>query len=105
MHQTPLLVAARQQVVDFANANRVPSFFDSRNFVEAGGLFSYGPDLSRLFTLSVDTVNRILRGASAAEIPAQMPTHYELFINRKTASALGVKVPQTTMLRADQVIE
>lgn len=105
VHQTPLLFAARQQIVDFANANRVPSFFDSRYFVEAGGLFSYGPDLSQLFTLSVGPVDRILRGANPADIPVQMPTHYELFVNRKTASSLGIKMPQTILLRADRVIE
>ena len=91
--------------MDFANAHRVPSFFDSRHVVEAGGLFSYGPDLSRLFTLSVEIVDRVLRGANPADIPVQMPTHYEVFVNRKTASALGVKVPPTTLLRADRVIE
>lgn len=105
VHQTPLLFAARQQIVDFANAHRVPSFFDSRYFVEAGGLFSYGPDLSQLFALSVGPVDRILRGAHPADIPVQMPTHYELFINRKTANSLGVKIPQTILLRADRVID
>lgn len=105
VHQTPLLFAARQQIVDFANTTRVPSFFDSRYFVEAGGLFSYGPDLSQLFTLSVGPVDRILRGANPADIPVQMPTHYELFVNRKTASSLGVKLPRTVLLRADRVIE
>lgn len=104
-HQTPMLFSARRSITDFAYSSRIPGLFDSRYFVEAGGLFSYGPDVSELFGQSVRFVDRILRGTNPADLPVEMPTRYEMFVNLKTATGLGMKFPQTLLLRADRVIE
>lgn len=104
-HGTPLTFPELQRIADFTNASRMPSFFDSRSFAEVGGLFSYGPEISQLFVQSVGHIDRILRGANPATLPVEMPTRYELFVNLKTAKALGLKIPQSILLRADRIIE
>ena len=104
-HQTPLTSPEQQRIVGFANTNRIPSFYDTQAFAKAGGLLTYGPDISQLFAQSVGHIDRILRGAKPATLPVEMPTRYELFVNRKTATALGIKIPQSLLIRADQVIE
>lgn len=104
-YATPPTVFARQRIVDFANANRIPGFFDWRGFVEAGGLFSYGPLVSEMNAQAARQVDRILRGARPADLPVELPVRYEFVINRKTAAALNIRIPQELMLRADQVIE
>jgi putative ABC transport system substrate-binding protein len=104
-YATPPTVLARQRIVDFAAANRIPGFFDWRGFVEAGGLFSYGPLVSEMNAQAARQVDRILRGARPADLPVELPARYELVINRKTATALDIKIPQELLLRADQVIE
>ena len=81
------------------------SAFNQREFVEAGGLLSYGPDSRDTILQTLGYVDRILRGARPADLPAQMPSKYELVVNSKTATALGLKLPQTLLLRADRVIE
>jgi len=77
----------------------------TREFVEAGGLVSYGPDYSDLFRRTADYVDKILHGAKAADLPVQQPTKFELVINLKTAKALNLSVPSTLLSRADEVIE
>ena len=104
-YATPPTVFARQRIVDFANANRIPGFFDWRGFVEAGGLFSYGPLVSEMNAQAARQLDRILRGARPADLPVELPARYEFVINRKTATALDIRIPQELMLRADQVIE
>jgi putative ABC transport system substrate-binding protein len=104
-HGTPLTFPELQRIADFTNASRMPSFFDSRLFAEVGGLFSYGPEISRLFLQSVGQIDRILRGANPATLPVEMPTHCELFVNARTARALGITIPQSLLLRAARVIE
>ena len=101
----PVTGPERQKIVNFANANRLPSFFDFRSFAEAGGLFSYGPETTASIMQAVNKIDRILRGAKPADIPVEMPTHYEMVINRKTAATLGIKVPQSLLARADEVIQ
>jgi putative ABC transport system substrate-binding protein len=95
----------RQRIVEFANRNRLPSAFDLRFFVEAGGLVSYGPDMPETQRRAVDYVDRILRGARPGDLPVELPSRFELAVNLRTARALGLTVPQAVLLRADRVIE
>jgi len=73
--------------------------------VESGGLMSYGPDFRDLFKRSATYVDRILKGAKPADLPVQQPTKFELVINLKTAKALGLTIPQSVLLRVDQIIQ
>jgi len=84
---------------------RIPTMFEYREFVEAGGLMSYGVDATHLWRLAATFVDRILRGAKPADLPVQQPTKFDLVINLKTARALGLKVPDSFLLRADEVVE
>ena len=97
--------SAKRQIVDFARRHRLPDTHESLQWVEAGGLFSYGivtlPGLLR----TAEMVDRILRGAKPADIPVELPSHYEMVVNLGTAKALGLKVPKSFLLRADRVIE
>ncbi len=94
-----------QLIVDFALKNRLPSSFEERLFVVAGGLFSYGSSFSDTFQRSAIYVDKILKGAKPAEMPIQQPTKFEFVINLKTAKALGLTVPNSLLLRADEVIQ
>jgi putative ABC transport system substrate-binding protein len=79
--------------------------FNTRAYVKAGGLMSYGPNLSDLFRRAADMVDKILRGAKPADIPVEQPTKFDLIINLTTATALGLEVPPSLLARADEVIE
>jgi len=94
-----------QLIVDFALKNRLPSSFEERLFVVAGGLFSYGSSFSDTYQRSAIYVDKILKGAKPAEMPIQQPTKFEFVINLKTAKALGLTVPNSLLLRADEVIQ
>lgn len=102
---TTLTFRERQRFVDFADRNRLPAAYNQREFVEAGGLFSYGIDSMDTVLQTLGYVDRILRGAKPADLPVEMPSKYELVINLKTANALGLKMPQAVLLRADRLIE
>jgi len=84
---------------------RMPSVYGVRFYTAGGGLASYGPDASESFSRAAVYVDRILKGAKPADLPVQAPTKYELVVNRKTAKALGLTIPQTVLARADEVIE
>jgi putative tryptophan/tyrosine transport system substrate-binding protein len=84
---------------------RLPTMFNVREFVEAGGLMSYGPNFLTLYRRAADFVDKILRGAKPADIPVEQPTRFDLIINLKTAKALGLTVPPTMLDLADEVIE
>ncbi|KGT78641.1 hypothetical protein MA20_14645 [Bradyrhizobium japonicum] len=84
---------------------RIPTMFEYREFVDAGGLMSYGVDATHLWRLAATFVDKILRGAKPADLPVQQPTKFDLVINLKTARALGLKVPESFLLRADEVVE
>jgi putative ABC transport system substrate-binding protein len=84
---------------------RLPTIYSSREYVEAGGLVSYGPNFSDLFRRAADYVDKILRGAKPADIPVEQPTKFDLVINLTTAKVLGLKVPDKLLVAADEVIE
>jgi putative ABC transport system substrate-binding protein len=99
------VVVHRKQISDLALANRLPSIFFLPEFVQSGGLMSYGPDRSDLFRRAAAYVDKILKGASPSDLPVEQPTKFQLVINLKTARALGLVVPPTLITRADEVIE
>ena len=100
-----MFIAQRRRITELALSNRIPSMYHLRHFVEAGGLISYGADYKDLFQQSAVLVDKILKGAKPAELPVEQPWKYALAINLKTARALGLTIPQSILLRADQVIE
>ena len=93
-----------RHIVDLAAGSRLPVMYSLRPFVEAGGLISYGADIVDLWRRAAVFVDKILKGAKPANIPVEQPTKFELVINLKTAKALGITMPQTLLLRADEVI-
>lgn len=95
----------RKRVIDYAALHRIPAMYEAVTAVHAGGLMSYGTDDGENFKLAADYVARIFKGAKPADLPVEQPNRYYLVINRKTANALGVTIPQTLLLRADEVIE
>jgi putative ABC transport system substrate-binding protein len=102
---TPVFDSERRRLVDLAAKNRLPTVYSYRNYVEAGGLMSYGPDLPDLFRRSATYVDKILKGAKPGDLPVEQPTKFELVINLRAAKALGLTIPQSVLARADQVIQ
>jgi len=101
----PLSVTNRVRINTLALGIRLPTMFGAREYVEVGGLMPYGPNFPALFRRAADLVNKILRGASPADIPVEQPTKFDLVINLTTAKALGLAIPPTLLARADEVIE
>jgi putative ABC transport system substrate-binding protein len=101
----PATPAVRRTIVDFAAEIRVPAIYSARAYVMDGGLMYYGPDFSALYARVAAIVDRILKGTRAAELPVERPTKYELVINAKTAKALGLTLPQSVVLQADEIIQ
>ena len=99
------MLEQRKQIIELAASHRLPTAYGRREFVEAGGLFSYGTNFSDLFRRAAAFVDKILRGAKPIDLPVEQPTKFELVINLKTAKALGLEVPLTLLARADEVIE
>ncbi len=95
----------RQRIVSLAALHRLPTIYEHRDFAEAGGLFSYGPDILVLNRRAAAYVDKIFKGAKPADLPVEQPTKFELVINLKTAKGLGLTIPQTILLQATQVIE
>ena len=100
-----LTMLNRKHVVEFANANRLPTIFEVGAVVRDGGLMSYGPKQSEIGERAGDLVARILRGARPADLPLEVPTHFEFLVNLKVARLLGIELPPTLVSRADEVIE
>ena len=104
-HGNPVNFKNRQLIADFALRSRLPSIYEERLFVEAGGLMSYAPSFTDLFRRAATYVDKILKGAKPADLPVEQPTRFELVINLKTAKTLGLTIPPLVLFRADQVIE
>jgi putative tryptophan/tyrosine transport system substrate-binding protein len=100
-----LVTSNRTRITALAVGVRLPTAFSGREFVEAGGLMSYGPDYRALFLRAADYVDKILRGTKPGDIPVEQPTRFELVINLKTANALGLTIPHNLLVLADEVIE
>ncbi len=103
--QSNMFRAHRRRVVELAARHRLPAMFSDRGYVEAGGLMSYGPDEKVIFRRLATYVDRILKGAKPGDLPIEQPTKFELVINTKTAKALGLTIPPSLALRADEVIQ
>ena len=101
----PFTTAHRQRIVDFAATHNLPAVYEARQFVDVGGLMSYGPSLAASQRRVAIFIDKILKGTKPADLPIEQPTKFELVINMKTAKALGLTIPQSLLLRADQVIE
>lgn len=101
----PLMFGNRDVIVGFANRSSVPALFGAREFVEAGGLMSYGSDYPAMFRRAGDYVGRILNGESPADLPVERPAKFDLVINLKTAKAFGFEIAPMLLARADEVIE
>ncbi|TMG87135.1 MAG: ABC transporter substrate-binding protein [Betaproteobacteria bacterium] len=102
---TPLFGAWRQQIVALAAKNRLAAIYEARGFVEAGGLMSYGPDIAAVFRRAATYIDKVLKGAKPSDLPVERPTKVELVINLNTAKVLGLTIPQSLLLRADEVIQ
>jgi putative ABC transport system substrate-binding protein len=97
VHRTPIILAAAR--------NNVPAVYSLSFFARDGGLLSYGADRDDLYRRAATYVDRVLRGEKPGDLPVQFPTKYEMIVNLKTAKALGLTVPQSILLRADEVIQ
>jgi putative ABC transport system substrate-binding protein len=95
----------KDRMVSIVGECRLPTVYSLRLFCEAGGLISYGPYLDKMYAGAASYVDQVLRGAKPAEMPVQAPTEFELVVNQKTAKQLGLRLPNTLLARADEVIE
>jgi putative ABC transport system substrate-binding protein len=100
-----LIHTNRIQINTSALGERLPTMHGARTYIEGGGLMSYGPNFPDMFRRSADYVDKILRGAKPSDIPVEQPTNFDLVINLTTAKALGLTVPQSLQVAADEVIE
>ncbi len=103
--RNPLIVSERQRVAALAAKMRLPAIYDDREFVEAGGLMSYGTNLADLYRRAATYVDKILKGAKPADLPVEQPTKFELIINLKAAKQIGLAIPPNVLARADKVIK
>jgi putative ABC transport system substrate-binding protein len=101
----PFTGSQRKQIVDFAAQKRLPAIYESSEFVDAGGLMSYGPSFAENYRRAAYFVDKILKGAKPGDLPIEQPTKFELIINMKTAKALGIKIPDSILVRANKLIE
>jgi putative tryptophan/tyrosine transport system substrate-binding protein len=101
----PFAGTNRVRIITLALAARLPAIYGGRNYVDAGGLISYGPDIGDLFRRAADYVDKILRGAKPADIPVEQPTKFDLVINLRAAKAIGLTIPESFLARANGVIE
>jgi putative ABC transport system substrate-binding protein len=105
VEQSTMLLSARQNIAEVAAAKKLPTLYGYNEHVEAGGLISYGVNLDWCYHRTAYYVDKILKGAKPADLLVEFPTTLELWINQKTAKALGLKIPPAVLLRADNIIE
>ena len=105
MLPNPITNRYRELIIDLAARLRLPAIYKYRHFVASGGLISYGEKTDDAILGAASYVDRILRGAKSGDLPVQQPTTFELVINLRTAKALGLSIPESFLLRADEVIE
>jgi putative ABC transport system substrate-binding protein len=103
--QDALTLQHRKEIIAFAIEKRLPGVFVAREWVEAGGLMSYGENLSDMYHRGAYFVDRILKGAKPADLPVEQTTKFELVLNLRTAKAIGLEIPPPLLVRADEVIE
>ena len=101
----PLFAGSLKRIADLAIKHRLPAVFNLREFADAGGLLAYGPNRSDEFRRAAAYVDKILKGAKPADLPVEQPSKFELVINLRTAKALGVRIPQSLLLRADELLQ
>jgi putative ABC transport system substrate-binding protein len=101
----PLFVAHRTRVADLAAKTRLPAIYGFREYVESGGLMSYGVNVPDLYKRAATYVDKIFKGTKPADLPVEQPMKFDLVINLKTAKALGLTIPQSILYRADKVIK
>ena len=101
----PMFFGQHERIVGLAAKSRLPASYEWREFADAGGLMSCGPSITEAYRRLATYVDKILKGAKPADLPVEQPTKFELVINRKTAKALGLTIPESLRVRADRVIE
>ena len=102
---SPFTISQRTQVVDLAAKNRLPAIYPQSEYMEDGGLMTYGPSINDLFRRAATYVDKILKGAKPADLPVEQPTKFEFIINLKTAKQIGLTIPPNVLARADKVIK
>ena len=102
---SPVFAAHKRDIVSLAAKHRLPAMYEHRDFVDSGGLMSYGPNLDDVFRRAAVFVDKILKGSKPGDLPVEQPTKFELVINLKTAKALRLTIPPAVLLRADEVIQ
>jgi len=95
----------RQRIIDYVGAQRIPAMYEFADVVRAGGLISYGSDQNEIFRLAAEYVAKVLRGARAGDLPVEQPNRYFLVINLAAAKKMSLNVPQSLLVRADEVIQ
>jgi putative tryptophan/tyrosine transport system substrate-binding protein len=101
---SPILASLHREIITLAEAYRLPAIYQWKEHVEAGGLLAYGPSLSGVWRQTGGIVGKVLKGARPADLPVELPTRLELSVNIKTAKSLGLTIPPSVLVRADEVI-
>jgi putative ABC transport system substrate-binding protein len=101
----PIFLTLRLKIIELVARAKLPAIYNQSEFVKAGGLMSYGADIAEAYRRAAVFADRILKGASPGDLPVEQPTRFELVINMKAAKMLGLSVPQSLLLRADEVIQ